>query len=96
MLPFLSVGVDLSSRTVSSQVLPARMSLTTVFGMGTGGPSSLKTPTRKWFAPYTTIFSFPCQGDVVVTHPLNFRNGTPSGTRTQDPLIKSQLLYQLS
>ena len=22
--------------------------------------------------------------------------GTPSGTRTQDPLIKSQLLYQLS
>ena len=29
----------LSSRAVSSQVLSAQMSLTTVFGMGTGGPS---------------------------------------------------------
>ncbi len=41
----LCVGVDLSSRTVSSQVLSAQMSLTSVFGMGTGGPSSIKTPT---------------------------------------------------
>ena len=30
----------LSSRAVSSQVLSAQMSLTTVFEMGTGGPSS--------------------------------------------------------
>ena len=30
----------LSSRAVASQVLWAEMSLTTVFGMGTGGPSS--------------------------------------------------------
>ena len=27
---------------------------------------------------------------------LYFSNGTPLGTRTLDPLIKSQLLYQLS
>ena len=27
---------------------------------------------------------------------LNGSSGAPSGTRTQDPLIKSQLLYQLS
>ena len=27
---------------------------------------------------------------------LFFSNGTPLGTRTPDPLIKSQLLYQLS
>ena len=26
----------------------------------------------------------------------NLTSGTPSGTRTLDPLIKSQLLYQLS
>ena len=34
------VGIFLSSRAVASQVLWAEMSLTTVFGMGTGGPSS--------------------------------------------------------
>ena len=40
-----SVGIDLSSRAASSQVLSAQVSLTSVFGMGTGGPSPLKTPT---------------------------------------------------
>ena len=44
MTPFC-VGIDLSSRHVAMQVLSALMSLTSVFGMGTGGPSSLKTPT---------------------------------------------------
>ena len=32
------VGLDLSSRTVASEVLSALHSLTSVFGMGTGGP----------------------------------------------------------
>ena len=27
---------------------------------------------------------------------LRFQNGEPGGTRTRDPLIKSQMLYQLS
>ena len=35
----------LSSRAVTRQVLSALMSLTSVFGMGTGGPSSQSTPT---------------------------------------------------
>ena len=39
------VSIDLSYRAVASQVLSAQMSLTTVFGMGTGGPSSLMTLT---------------------------------------------------
>ena len=39
------VGIDLFSQAASHQVSSARMSLTTVFGMGTGGPSSLMTPT---------------------------------------------------
>ena len=39
------VGVFLSSRAVTSQVFSALMSLTSVFGMGTGGPSSLSMPT---------------------------------------------------
>ena len=34
------VGEHLSSRAVTSQVFSARTSLTSVFGMGTGGPSS--------------------------------------------------------
>ena len=39
------VGFDLSSRAVASQVFSALQSLTSVFGMGTGGPSALKTLT---------------------------------------------------
>ena len=39
------VGIDLSSRHASVQVLSAQHSLTSVFGMGTGGPCALKTPT---------------------------------------------------
>ena len=39
------VSVDLSSRLVSKQVLSAQQSLTSVFGMGTGGPFALKTLT---------------------------------------------------
>ncbi len=36
---------------------------------------------------------------IIMKIALRFRKaifGAPSGTRTQDPLIKSQLLYQLS
>ena len=40
----------LSSRQVTLQVLWARVSLTSVFGMGTGGPSPQSTPTRTRFA----------------------------------------------
>ena len=36
----------LSSRAVTRQVLSAQMSLTSVFGMGTGGPSSQSIPTH--------------------------------------------------
>ena len=39
------VGAYLFSRAVASQVSSARQSLTSVFGMGTGGPSALITPT---------------------------------------------------
>ena len=40
-----NVGIDLSSRRVATQVFSAQHSLTSVFGMGTGGPCALKTPT---------------------------------------------------
>ena len=37
---FLETGIDISSQAVSSQVLSAQLSLTSVFGMGTGGTSA--------------------------------------------------------
>ena len=42
IVPRFCVGYDLSSRAVASQVLSALQSLTSVFGMGTGGPFALK------------------------------------------------------
>ena len=42
------VGIYLSSRHVAIQVLSARQSLTSVFGMGTGGPSASITPTIRF------------------------------------------------
>ena len=47
---FVSCWLYLSSRQVTLQVLSARTSLTSVFGMGTGGPSSQSKPTC---LPYT-------------------------------------------
>ena len=42
----IRVGYDLSSRLVAKQVFSALQSLTSVFGMGTGGPSALETLTN--------------------------------------------------
>ena len=47
------VGVDLFSRSVARQVSSAPHSLTSVFGMGTGGPCAIKTPTT---VPVEAIF----------------------------------------
>ena len=53
------VGIDLSSRAASSQVFWAQTSLTSVFGMGTGGPSLLKTPTMyDVCTPYSLFIAF--------------------------------------
>ena len=80
------VGYELSSRLVSKQVLSPLQSLTSVFGMGTGGPFAFETLTLK-------------QGLTLLLCPFGLSasaDGAPSGIRTRDPLIKSQLLYQLS
>ena len=47
----LCVGVYLFFRPVARQVSSALVSLTSVFGMGTGGPSPLKTPTIQELYP---------------------------------------------
>ena len=43
--PLLYVSIELSSRTASREVFSPLQSLTSVFGMGTGGPSAFVTPT---------------------------------------------------
>ena len=85
----------LSSRAVTRQVLSAQMSLTSVFGMGTGGPSLQSIPTISG-DPYRIRTDVKGVRGLCLNHLTNGPFGTPSGTRTQDPLIKSQLLYQLS
>ena len=45
----LCVGYDLFFRSVSRQVFSALQSLTSVFGMGTGGPFALKTLTYELY-----------------------------------------------
>ena len=47
---FFCVSVELSSRAVASQVFSPLQRLTSVFGMGTGGPTALKTLTSLWHA----------------------------------------------
>ena len=52
------VGHDLPSHAVASVVLSALQSLTSVFGMGTGGPSALIWPTDRIFGPWKLNNSF--------------------------------------
>ena len=78
------------------------MSLTAVFGMGTGGPSSLMTLTYgapSGIQPRDASRSHMIKTAVALATALFLilaAFGAPSGIRTRDPLIKSQLLYQLS
>ena len=127
MLPYGSVGIDLFSRSVARQVSSALQSLTSVFGMGTGGPSALETPTaflvrkrlvrlerktkikpcvsidlssrsvaRQVFSALQSLTSVFGMGTGGPSALETLTYGAPSGIRTRDPLIKSQLLYQLS
>ena len=53
----------LFSRFVSKQVSSARVSLTSVFGMGTGGPSPQSTPT--YFSFQKSIQLYASKGSMV-------------------------------
>ena len=50
----ICVGIFLFFQIVTNQVSSAPMSLTSVFGMGTGGPSSSSTPTMNGSEPLFT------------------------------------------
>ena len=70
----IDVGIDLFSRAASSQVSSAQMSLTSVFGMGTGGPSALITPTISCNLPFgKSQFT---HGSLRVMHLQGFEPGT--------------------
>ena len=53
----LCVGISLSFRAVTSQVFSAPLSLTSVFGMGTGGTSASSTPTILLYLKAFQLFS---------------------------------------
>ena len=55
-IKYTNVGVFLFSRAVTSQVSSALLSLTSVFGMGTGVPSASSTPTLLCRFPYIYIY----------------------------------------
>ena len=69
----VDVGVDLSSRAASRQVFSARMSLTTVFGMGTGGPSSSFTPTGTLLYTASVIYPIGFLRFMVIGDPYEIR-----------------------
>ena len=73
------VGTDLSSRLVAKQVFSAQHSLTSVFGMGTGGPCALLTPTSltHLLCSHRPIFPARRQASIFGSAQLNFcvRNG---------------------
>ena len=62
----LSVGENLFFRAVTSQVSSAPASLTSVFGMGTGGPSRQSTP---------TVFTVSLDSSIIIPH--SFRKCKP-------------------
>ena len=119
------VGVFLFSHLVAKALSSALQSLTSVFGMGTGGPSASSTPTinvtiRSVFKHTFVWFKRFCDSCGNRTRVAGVRGrslnrltnepflltkdsfeplvslGAPSGARTRDTLIKSQVLYQLS
>ena len=79
----------LSSQAVASQVLWTEMSLTTVFGMGTGVPSSQLTP---------TVFFF--QKTFVIITPLRYyvkkKIGDPWENRTPVYGVRGRRLSRLT
>ena len=91
------VGEYLSSRAVASQVLSARQSLTSVFGMGTGGPSALITPTCR--SVFSTVLSISYLIELVkYQSALAFAplDSTYSGTTRKSCSEGSQLKFNLS
>ena len=95
------VSIALSSRAVASQVLSAQVILTTVFGMGTGGPSPLKTLTTTRYIlsmPCTyLLYSFVCCVSIKLRFPLNLKfHWISSGTSSRADLFALHWLREVA
>ena len=94
------VRLDLSSRTVARQVLSALCSLTSVFGMGTGGPCTLKRRTILFLRSFTHLrlrfpplpFSVCLVGSSGLEPPTSRLSGARSNHLSYEPL--SVLFFQ--
>ena len=75
---FFSTGTALSSQAVASQVFSTLMSLTSVFGMGTGGTSSPLAPIQD------TVLSFPTRPYLTLNRildcPTSSQSSIPAST----------------
>ena len=88
------VRLDLSSRTVARQVLSALCSLTSVFGMGTGGPCTLKRRTILFLRSFTHLrlrfpplpFSVCLVGSSGLEPPTSRLSGARSNHLSYEPL----------
>ena len=79
----LTISMSNDLRHLTPWILAHPSVLVKDFLQGTGDPYRIRTDVKG------------VRG-LCLNHLTNGPFGTPSGTRTQDPLIKSQLLYQLS
>ena len=81
---FACVGISLSFRAVTSQVFSAPLSLTSVFGMGTGGPSASSTPTILLYLVFPYLRS------------LYHLHGDSCGNRTRVAGVRGRSLNRLT
>ena len=90
---FSCVGAALFSRAASSQVFSALMSLTSVFGMGTGGPSPPLAPTSVLRLLTDAIYKTVC---TALCHFIHFLiNGDPYEIRTRVAGVRGRSLRPL-
>ena len=93
----------LSSRAVARQVLSARVSLTSVFGMGTGGPSQQSIPTHMdGYSPSFIVKSRQASNRLILAHSVLSVNcflrtaGDPYRIRTDVKGVRGLCLNHLT
>ena len=86
----------LSSRSVSRQVFSAQVSLTSVFGMGTGGPSLQSTPTCCILTDCSAKIKSFMNFYIETSFSGRFLTGDPYGNRTHVTAVKGPCLNRLT
>ena len=79
-VPITDVSIELSSRTVARKVFSPLQSLTSVFGMGTGGPSAFVTLTTQEIVRF-------------ISYSLNIEQHLPTSA-TESPSSILSLLFE--